>query len=47
MSNAYLLDPSIQKIRPQFLPDSPPPGPNPPWPPSENPNLYFDFQQLR
>jgi len=43
MSNAYLLDPSIQKIRPQFLPDSEPPGPNPPWPPSENPNLYFEF----
>jgi len=42
MSNAYLLDPSIQKIRPQFLPDSQPPEPQP-FPPSQNPNLYYEF----
>jgi hypothetical protein len=44
MSNAYLLDPNTQTILPQFLPDYPQPGPGPsPFPPSENPNLYFEF----
>ncbi len=40
MSIAYLLDPSSQKIKPQFLPAI---APEPPIPPTQVPNIFYEF----